>query len=320
MLAIVTLTTGGLALAEKIHDTLDSEIFFKPKPFKDEVHRIYKTYDDILFIMATGIVVRTLAPVLGHKSEDPAVVVMDEKGAFAISLLSGHLGGANKLAEDLSQLMGAQPVITTASDVNGLLSVDMLAEKYGYILTDYDGAKDVTSLLVEGNLIQTIGFDVNEKNYSQDEGKAIVYLSHYKKHFDKPSVQLIPKNLVLGIGCKRGTSFEAIESLILEVMKAHHLHIHAVSKIASAWVKSDEIGIIELSKTLDIPFVTYEKEEISKVSSLFDSSEFVEKTIGIGHVSEPCGYLASDMGKCLVNKIKHQGITLSIWEKKTCCT
>lgn len=319
MLAIVTLTTGGFSLAKKINEKLEAEIFFKPKPFKAEIHRIYETYDSILFIMATGIVVRTLAPVLGHKSEDPAVVVMDEKGEFAISLLSGHLGGANQLAENLGRLMGAKPVITTASDVNGLLSVDMLAKKYGHILTDYDGARDVTSLLVDGKPIKTIGFTVDEKGYSHT-GEGIVYLSHEKENFDVPSVQLIPRNLVLGIGCRRGTSLEDLESLIVRVMIENNLDLNAISKIASAWVKSDENGLIELSNKLNVPFVTYEKEEISGVSQLFDSSEFVEKTIGIGNVSEPCGYLASDMGRCLVKKIKHQGITLSIWENKACYT
>lgn len=319
MLAIVTLTKGGAELARRIENTVQADVFYKPKPFKEKVHELYRMYDQILFIMATGIVVRTLSGVMGHKSEDPAIVVMDEKGHFAISLLSGHLGGANILAKSLADITGGQPVITTASDVNGLLSVDMFALKYNLILEDYESAKVVTSYLVDHKPLQLIGMDVSEEKYEQ-EGEAIVYVGHEFRSFDKPFVQLRRKNLVLGVGCKRDTTSADIMALIKRVFQKHHLSIASICKITSAWLKADEKGLIEVAEILNVAFETYELDDLKKVSKRFETSEFVEKTIGVGNVSEPSGYLGSNLGNCLVGIVREQGITLSIWENRTCCT
>lgn len=313
MLVIITLTQGGLTIANKISDSMKAKVVYKPKPFKETVHRLYKDYDQLVFVMATGIVVRTLGPLLQHKSKDPAVVVMDEKGTHVISFLSGHLGGANALSKKLAKVTGGTAVITTASDVNGLLAIDMLAEKYNLVLEDFDGGRDVTAVLVDGGKVQTLGLEIKERGYTPEKGDAVLYIGHDSKSFDQVSVCLKPKNLILSMGCRRDTAFEALLAFVESTLNSEGYSVKCINKLVSAWVKSDEKGFITLSNHLDIPFVTFDKAEILKVSNQFDQSDFVSKTIGVPCVSEPCGYLASHRGRCLINKRKHNGMTLSLW-------
>lgn len=312
MLAIITLTTGGLKLAESIQTKIRSEIFYKPKPFSECVKNAFESYDDILFIMATGIVVRSIGPYLKHKSLDPAIVVMDEKGDHVISLLSGHLGGANALSVKLAEIVGGRPVITTASDVNNLLSVDMFAQKYNLVLEDFEGARDVTAVLVDGGQVQLKYFQASETNYTKGKGQAIVYVSHSREDFSQPNVRLMKKNLVLGIGCRRDTSLDQLNRSIRTFMQGYS--IQCLTKICSAWLKADEKCLIEFSNALDIPFETFDQISIKSVESMFEGSDFVRDTIGVSCVSEPTGYLGSNKGTCLKKKVKDNGITLSLWE------
>lgn len=325
MLVIITLTSGGKKTAELIKKNYeDIVIYSKPfdAPFKEVVREAFLKYDKILFIMATGIVVRTISDLLIHKSKDPAILVMDEKGKFVISLVSGHLGGANYLAEKISKMLpGCLPVITTASDVNNLLSIDMLAKKYNLELIDFEGAKNVTAELVNNKDIYVISdMDIDEKKYvtKLENSSAVLEITNKIKSYktDLPYIKLIKKNLVLGIGCKRNTDIKKIEEFVNSFLKENGYLLEAVSLISSAWVKSDEIGLINFAKTLAIEFKTYEKEEIKKVANNFNESDFVKQTIGVGAVSEPCGYLASNYGKQLVEIKKNNGITLSLWEMK----
>ncbi len=326
MLAIVTLTVGGLETANLLKDIYDNEVKIYSKPFdnsfKETVEEIFKNHSQILFIMATGIVVRTITPFLKHKSIDPAVLVMDEKAKFCISLLSGHLGGANDLAVEISEkLNDCQAVITTASDVNNLLSVDMFAKKYGLKLLDFKCAKEVTQELVDKKMIGIISDeDFNEINYiSYDETvSAVVEISNKIKDFKTslPYVKLIKKNLVLGIGCRRDTKIDELYSFLNQFLESNGFLKESISLIASAWIKSDEKAIIELAKDLNIEFKTYDKNSILEVESNFSGSEFVKKTLGVKAVSEPCGYLASNKGKRLVSINKYNGMTLSLFEMR----
>lgn len=374
MLGIITLTKGGEVLANKIAMTYKQpvEIHTKvqmkalQKSLKEYVNELYKSYDQLLFIMASGIVVRMVAPLLEHKSKDPAILVMDEKGKYVISLLSGHLGGANALATALADcLENCQPVITTASDVNGLESVDMLAKRLNYQLIDFDGAKNVTAVLVNGEAVGIISskkiklsagyqmypsFSEAIKAYLKGNIKGIVWItnrnikpyshttlySHLTQVMQKdyrvkkdickeeieeisthtpPIVTIIPKNLVLGIGCKKDYSSEKMLHKIKEFMTNEGYAIESIGIIASAWVKADEKAIRDCCTTLKAEFQTFQKEAIANIEAKFKGSAFVKQTLGIAAVSEPCGYLASNQGKCLVKKVKDEGMTLSLWEK-----
>lgn len=315
MIAIVSLTEGGKDLAERLLEAYEADHFHKPKPFKEKVEDLFKSYDVLVFIMATGIVVRTLKDVLDHKSIDPAVLVMDEKANHVISLLSGHLGGGNFWTNNIANFLGSSPVITTSSDVNEVMSIDMLAQKYNLVLRDFEHAKLVTAELVNGHTIQTVGFTVDEKLYSSDHGQAVVYIGSCDEQI-RPAVQLYKKNIVLGIGCRRDTKFDELYQFVKEELQDLDLPLEVVSTISTAWVKADELAILSLQSKLNCKLNIYTKSDITSVMALYDGSEFVFETIGVTGVAEPCGHLGSNHGKCLLGKKKNNGMTLSIWESK----
>ncbi|MEA1975419.1 MAG: cobalamin biosynthesis protein, partial [Bacillota bacterium] len=129
-------------------------------------------------------------------------------------------------------------------------------------------------------------------------------------------IKLINKNLVLGIGCKKNMEYKKLFYVVNAFLKRNGYLIEAISHLASAWVKKEETAIIQLKNKLNIKYITYGLEEIKDIENLFNTSDFVRKTIGVGCVSEPCGYLGSNKGKCLVKLEKLDGITLSLWEMK----
>ena len=318
MIGIITLTDQGYAVALKIKSNMDDAcIYHCPKPFSEKVKIYFETHDLLIFIMAIGIVVRTVGPICKDKRFDPPVLVLDDQGHHVISFLSGHLGGANAWALRLSEVLGACPVITTSSDVNQLLSIDMLAEKYNLILKDFEGAKILTSNLLKGQKVQVIGSNlIKEKNYVNHDSPNILYVGHEKKNFKGRSVQLFPRNLVLSIGCRKDISYDALKNFVDETLSAYGYAIEAIEKLVSAWVKKDEHCLSILSKALKVPAVFYEIEALKTVEHLFEGSDFVKETIGVASVSMACGYLGSNQGDVLIPKKVREGMTLSLWEKR----
>lgn len=344
MLAIASLTKGGASLSMELKEIFPEAVCFGKygevnevipidKPFMDWLREEFDHYSQWILIMSTGIVVRSLCGLLVHKSQDPAVVVMDEKGEFAIPLLSGHLGGANQLARRIANATDAKAVITTSSDVQGLLAVDQLAHKMDFALYDFDSALRVTADLVNGKSVgiwteRPIAIPKGYAAYWGEDGwkflkqdvlsgklSSFVYVSDKKIHLEFPHVQVYPQNLVVGIGCKKHTTAEAIREGIQEMVEAAGYSIHAVKTLASAWIKRNETGIKQAAKDWGIDFSTYNRESILAVAHRFEGSAFVEETIGVPCVSEPSGYLESDCGVCLVPVVKKNGMTLSLWEK-----
>ena len=200
---------------------------------KDLIASLWKKYDGFVLIMATGIVVRMIAPLLESKETDPAVVVMDDAGRFAISLLSGHLGGANELAERCAFASGARAVITTATDANDLPSFDMLAKEQGWVIDDISRVKTLNTLLLDDEEIAVVdptgqtrmlaawpGEDHLLRNLCRGRGStARGFLFVTNRHLPPqttPEQLLIlrPRNLVLGIGCNRGTPADEIETFV----------------------------------------------------------------------------------------------------------
>ncbi|MBI5327815.1 MAG: cobalt-precorrin 5A hydrolase [Deltaproteobacteria bacterium] len=160
-LAIFAITKNGIKFARTFFRKIDkAALFTNPVDFKQDAKLAFKKYDGLIFIMAAGIVVRTIAPLLKNKAEDPAVVVMDEKGRYVISLLSGHLGGANNLAREIAKMVGGQSVITTATDVNSLPCIEDIAEKFNLAIEDFKKIKMVNSAIVNGKAIAFIDEDV----------------------------------------------------------------------------------------------------------------------------------------------------------------
>ena len=276
------------------------------------LEKTFNKYDLHIFVAATGAVVRIIEGKFKSKDTDPAVITIDDHANFVISLLSGHLGGANEECKKIASGIGAIPVITTASDVGGKIAVDTLSQKIKAKLNDLDGAKRVTSLIVNGENV-SLHLPKNIVNHDENSAGAIIVSNRKNIEISK----IIPQNIFIGIGCKRGVSKEHIIEKLKYAMDKQNLELSAIKMAASAWVKSDEIGLLEAMEELDIPIKFFKKEEILKLEDLIEEkSEYVKKTIGVYGVSEPCAFLASSgKGAFLAKKIKLDGMTLSIFEE-----
>lgn len=324
-IAVISITKNGDNLAKKIRKKFDIHLFSKNLSggfdFKEAVRDSFENYEAVVFITSTGIAVRAIAPYITTKDKDPAVVVIDNLGKFVISLLSGHLGGANKLAEDMALLLGAEPIITTATDNLGITAPDMIAKENNLIIDSLKDAKDIAALLVDE---KEVGFLDEEELISCPSGyvpklrqcDGVVYVTNKnvlecmeQKKIPK-RLKLIRRNIILGIGCRKDYSEEIMKEKVLDVLKGQNIDIRAIKCIATVEVKKNERAIIELSKYLNCDMKIFTIEEIKKVQHKYERSAFVEKTLGITSVCEPSIELAG--GTVEISKMKLDGMTLAI--------
>lgn len=335
MLAVISITQQGNKLARDVSQLLgnchcytlakwDEPDFRKiDGRMMDFCKSLFENYSMLLFIMATGIVVRSIAHLINDKTTDPAIVVMDEKGLNVISLLSGHLGGANKLTELIARKIGANPVITTASDINNLPSVDMLALEYELIVESMDDAKTITSLIVNRKPIAVVDEysilpDLNiSTGLVEYEGSIVV--TNKQKYFDpKPFVKLIPKNIIIGVGCKRGTGSDKLIRFICDVCNAENVDTKSIRTIASVSLKADERAIHEAAEFFESDIDFHEIEILQTVDHLFQGSDFVKHTVGVASVSTTAAYISGKKsGRFLIKKEICDGITVSVFEIKS---
>lgn len=336
--AIIAISQSGVALAKKIREKSDGQLFVLEKYAEKDVipidgslkkfmGEIFKTYGEIVMIMSCGIAMRCISPWLASKFKDPAVVVCDDTGKYAISLLSGHMGGANDLAKKMAGIIGGDAIITTASDNRGMEGVDMVAKRYHLEVDDYDSAKLVTSAMINGKkvaLIDEYGLyssdgNLVKANLGEINGKAvdaILYMGN-KDNLgisDIPHVKLSRKCLVIGIGCRKAMDVKNLISKVDGLLKEYNISSKAVKKVATVDIKKDEPGIIGLAKYLHVPLEVIDRSELLKVEDKFQASKFVKEIIGVGSVCEPAGFIASQYGDCIVPKKKLGGITVSIFQ------
>lgn len=284
---------------------------------------MFRSKDGILFIGAAGIAVRSIAPFLKHKAEDPAVVVMDEKGMFAISLLSGHLGGANELAGTLANLTGAIPVITTATDVNGRFAVDIFAKKNHLYIANMTYAKEISADVLDeksvgfysdfpviGNVPEELEIWDRETVFEGTNGICVT-LDEQKRIY-KQTLLLIPRIVSIGVGCKKGTPEELIREKVEGVLEQCHISRHSVEKIASIDLKKEETGLKNLAKNYGVDFVTFSAQELKAVPGSFETSPFVEQITGVDNVCERSAVLASEGGKIIQKKTAGGGVTVAL--------
>lgn len=269
----------------------------------------------IVFIGAAGIAVRAVAPYLKSKTSDPAVVVVDETGRFAVSLLSGHLGGANALAEKVAGIIGALPVITTATDRNGLFAVDVFAKQNSLFITDMIRAKEVSAALLAG---EAVGFCSDLPLLSAlppelgGQNAAIGIAVTAKPGFSPfPStLHLIPRRITAGIGCRRGKDPRMLEQFLLQVLEREQILPEQLCGIASIDLKKDEQGILKLCEKYHLPFITYSSEQLMAVQGDFSASDFVKSQVGVDCVCERAAVLAG--GSLVCRKQVSDGITIAL--------
>lgn len=267
----------------------------------------------LIFVGAAGIAVRSIAPHLRHKSSDPAVVVVDEKGQFAIPILSGHLGGANDLAREIAGALGGQAVITTATDVNGAFSADQWARAQGLAVCNPEKIVDVSSALLAGRTVSlwsrwSIAGERPAGLIQGTRESADVVVDWYAP--EGSALWLCPKTLRAGVGCKRGTEAGAIRALLDRVLAAACLPRAALAAVCSLDLKGDEPGLLALCGTLGLPLTTYTAQELAAVPGEFSTSPFVEKITGVDNVCERAALAAG--GVLLWKKTAQNGVTLAL--------
>ena len=285
--------------------------------------------DALVFIGAAGIAVRSIAPFLQHKSKDPAVVVLDEQGTFCISLLSGHAGGANELTKQIAEWIGAVPVITTATDREGVFAVDEFARKNALIVTDWNMAKQISVKILEGKRVGIYseftwkGELPKELYWYQGEfekkppEETVIFISYRKISavFSKNTLCLVPRAIVVGVGCRKGTAKDKIGTAIRQCLLEEEILIEAVKTVASIDLKKEEEGICAYCKENKLPFVTFSAEQLQMAEGKFSVSHFVKEVTGVSCVCERSAVLASG-GELLCHKKIYDGVTVALAVKR----
>ena len=344
-IAFICVTKNAMNLAIKIKSLInDGEVYITNKllnnlkenkeslnvidgKLSDFMPYLFKHYDYLIFIMATGIVVRSIANEIKSKFHDPAIIVIDEKGKNVISLLSGHMGGANEMTNYISHILNANPVITTATDVNEKTSLDMIAKKLNAHIDNFkENVKEVNSLIVNGGQVGVFidgNYDIDKRGliiienlnefHRYDKLDKIIYITNKQDTEIKDSriIKVIPKDIVIGMGCRKDTPYNDINNSLDDLLSKFNIDKNSIAKIGSVEVKKNEKGIIQLAKKLKVPFKIITLEEIKKIEDKFQKSEFVKKSIGVYCVAEPVAYILSN-NNLIVEKHKYKGITFSI--------
>ena len=275
--------------------------------------------DALIFCCASGIAVRAIAPHVRDKRRDPAVLVLDEGGTFVIPLLSGHLGGANALALDLANQLHATPVLTTATDVNGLFAVDVFAKGNGLFIEDMGLAKAVSAALLAG---ERVGFcsDLPVEGAlpmgltTGDAELGVLVSAEDKQPFPR-TLRLTPRRYAVGLGCRRGKSAEELEGFLRENLQTCGVGLHELRALSSIDLKKDEPGLVALSQKLGLPFLTYSAEELKAAPGDFTPSAFVQEVTGVDSVCERAAVLASG-GMLVVQKVAKDGMTFALAKKE----
>jgi len=332
------LTPGGIQLARRLCRTLTGAVCWLPasraalgEPAFANLRAVFaEAWSEgysLVCIMAAGIVVRHLAPFLQGKDRDPAVVVLDEGGRFAISLLSGHLGGANELARRVAEAVGATPVITTATEVQGLPALDLLAEKAGLVIENLAAVKEVSMALLSGRPVRLV----------DPEGRLAAALAPYRQLFQReddvdaarhgdplPTVyvgweerpwplgwlRLRPRNLIAGIGCHRGTPAPEILDFIETIFRQAGLSLLSLKALATVAAKKDEPGLQEAARRLKVELLWFTAAELENIPVPHPSAQ-AARHVGTKSVSEAAA-LRAGLGRLLVPKRKGTNLTVAV--------
>ena len=349
-IAIIAVTEKGKNTAEKIALELENvDVFFQKRGIKELTGELFNKYECIIFVSACGIAVRCISPFLKSKSEDPAVLVVDDNGNNVISLLSGHIGGANEITLKIADVLNANPVITTSTDTNKKGALDVIVSKIGgYVENLRKSAKLVNSYLVddkrvgiyfdsdyesEKDSLNLSGFElIDEKTEIDAIAKLDALVSvtdklrcwvdeiiyNIKKDNEEKEdliyIKLVPRRIALGMGCRKNTETEKMIEEFSIFSALNNIHPTAIVKTGSLIIKKDEKCMIDLSKALCAEFNLFDVDEICTCDYMFDKSEFVKKNTGVYSVAQPSAYLLS--GNVISDKYKNNGTTFAFGRMK----
>ncbi|MBG9567158.1 cobalt-precorrin 5A hydrolase [Brevibacillus agri] len=296
---------------------------------------LWPVYKGLIVIISLGAVVRMIAPLLEDKKKDPGVVVVDDRGENVISVLSGHLGGANELAREVAAVMGARPIITTASDVQKTIPVDLFGRRFGWEWDSADKLTPVSASVVNEEHVAVVN-ESGERDWWMHDTPMPPSIKEYASIAEaqaaKPDAALVvthrllapeeqtildngvlyrPKVIVLGMGCNRGTSAEEIEAVIRETLDELQFSLKSVKALATIELKKDEAGLLAVCEKYGWPFVWYSPQELNQVE-ISEPSETVFKFTGAYGVSEPAAKLYAGVDELVLTKKKSGNVTISV--------
>lgn len=345
--SVISFTPNGVRLSRKIANTMDAwqtvlytkygknqdgdvetpEIFHVSESIFEWAGTQLKEKCVLLFIGACGIAVRAIAPHLTDKLHDSPVLVVDEQGRYVIPILSGHMGGANELAVDLAKKMNGVPVITTATDINGMFAVDLFAKKNGLFPEQKEGIAKVSAKVLEHQKI-TVSIEPGHLRencllpaclqlvpYPPFQKTDLIITS--KPGEWKTDLLLRPKEYVIGMGCKKGKEASEISGLIQYILEEQGIGIAQIFALASVSQKKKEPGLLAWTQKERIPFLTFTAEELEGVQGAFHESQFVKDSVGVANVCERAALRACGKGgKLILEKHAENGMTIAIAKRE----
>ena len=354
-IAVVAITRRGVETALKIKEALDNaglnSTVYAPKKYNqngvvpldkklaDFIKDTYSTVDALVAVMATGIVIRAVAPLLESKLTDPAVVGVDATGKFVISLLSGHYGGANELSRTIAKGIGGTAVITTASDVTGKQSVDELAKTLHLSIQNPDSLVAVNSAIVNGDRLVLVltgdakipveavsGYEIKK---AENGVKALEVINDYDAgviitrqplsidKFVKPFTILKTKTLVVGLGARKDSSVDSIVEAVNLALEQVHVQLASVNSFATVDIKRSSKPMVDAVKQFGAPleFLSVDALRSLNHKDLSPDSAMVQEKIGVGGVCERAALLvAGKNSKLILKKTKLNGVTVAVAE------
>ncbi len=342
--AIVAVTPSGSALASRLAAAWVERggvaDVFRADPcagfsLTELVRNLWDNYEGLVLIMAVGIAVRVISPLLTSKWTDPAVVVVDEKGNFAVSLVGGHWGGANELARGVGSLLGAVPVITTATDVWGKTAVDLLARSWGFLPVPRERVKDVNSALLAGRKVilytewelpddfrgseevQVVSGSLSQMRFEQKGGQFVFATSRKGGDFPANSLFLCPPSLVAGVGCRRGVSHEEVEDALAYALEQAGRRRESLVALATHAAKINEPGLHQAARRMELPLIFFSPGMLQMVLQKHQGlqySQFVKSRMGVGGVCEPAALAAVSEGQLVLPKTARGRVTVALAE------
>ncbi len=335
--AIWCITPNGLSLGKSIKDKLKGVDLYVSNTIWDEhlscgnvyhfkklptkLKEQFNKYAGHIFLFSTGIAVRLIAPCIDTKMKDPGIVVIDDNGNHVISLLSGHMGGANELTINIASIIKATPVITTATDTNNLPAIDIIAKENDIYIETPENIKHINMSFLLGNAVYVQDpYGYIQKKILENLWTSEACENQYKSIFCSPYIEnvsretliLRPKILSVGIGCNRGTSYSVINNFLKDTFKAEGLSLHSIGKLSTTELKNDEEGLLTLSKQIKIPINFYNREKLNSVKSIKTPSKMVEKHLGVKSVCEAAAILSANHGKLILPKKKNKDVTIAV--------
>ncbi len=342
---VLPVTARGIELAGSIGALFTEPEIVAPARVKSGglrsiVKEVWPVSDAIVFICASGIAVRMIAPLLKSKATDPAVLVIDETGNFVISLVSGHLGGANELTKRVATAIGALPVITTATDNRSLPCVEEIAKEFSLAIENLKAILAVNSAILEGGPVLVVDVDRERlkaiagfvAGFGEEASSVFSFADSMPpekaplatviitpdaavdiKRSLKPSTMLLrPRRYVAGIGCRRGVSADEIKRAVEAAFKGAGLSLYTLKRVATIDIKRDEAGLLEFADSAGVAIDFFSAVELNSVTAASGSSPVVLKVTGAKAVAEPAALISAKAQSLCLKKIKTKRVTVAL--------